>query len=218
MKYSTVLCTVTVPGGFFRLTLHIFMNVQYSTVRLFLKYSIVYRNYALHKRQIFHFDKMVWIYTSTALVDRKAAGLWQLWRVWSTVPLMPKWDKDCHSARLDSTLETGNLLFIAMTNKPEIENKCVITRVAQPDIFKVGYTGLHFTYAVPLAELTFKYEAEMLEGTDQIRISHSTEIAGLLSGMYGFALKNMIKDGCNHMSECVPELASLQSNEPDRDI
>lgn len=151
------------------------------------------------------------------LVDKNAISLWQLWRVWTDMSAMPLWDKDCKSASLETTLEVGSTVAITLKNKPEEEKKCVITRLARPDGYSPKYTGFHFVYAVPLAQISFEYEAACVEGTDQIRVSHSTIISGLLSGLYGYTLKAMIKEGCDHMSDNVPPLAAKARAGPDSD-
>ena len=160
---------------------------------------------------------MVWKYSSSVLVDKSAISLWQLWRVWTDMSAMPKWDKDCEFACLETTLETGNILTIIMKNKPGEENKCVITRAVRPDESSPEYTGFHFVYAVPLAEISFEYEAVCVEQTGQIRVSHSTVVSGLLSGLYVYALKTMIKEGCDHMTVHVPPLAASAPSGPDSD-
>lgn len=70
------------------------------------------------------------------------------------------------------------------------------------------YTAFHFTFSIFLAELDFKYDAFQCTRSNEIRVLHSTEIRGFMSGLYGLALKSMIQEGCDHMSESVPALAA----------
>jgi hypothetical protein len=164
---------------------------------------------------------MVWRYTSSVSVDRsRVSSLWQVWRVWSDIPNMPLWDQDCHSARLESTLEEGKTLYIVMKNKPEVENECIITRVTRPNEVSPKLAAIHFDVALPLAKLSFEYEAELIDGTEGdepvLKLSHTTVISGFLSGIYGYALSKIIKEGCDHMSSTVPTVAENKSSEPEQ--
>lgn len=155
---------------------------------------------------------MVWKYTSTVIVagttnSCSLISLWQFWRVWSNIPDMPLWDRDCESARLDTTMEEGRILFIAMKNKPTNENKCIFSKLMPPNSSSPSQTKFHFVFSVPLAELSFQYEAAIVEGSNDICLTHSTVITGLMAGMYGYLFKDTITSGCDHMSKSVPALA-----------
>ena len=107
---------------------------------------------------------MVFKYTSTIEVSSSKVSLMQLFRVWSDVNLMPKWDKDCHSARLvdGDAFEEGKTLFITLQQNKESgkENCCKVTRVTKPSIVEENesYAGIHFVWSTFLANLSFQYE------------------------------------------------------------
>lgn len=153
---------------------------------------------------------MGWKYTSSIIVDSKSLNLFQFWRVWSNLQLMPKYDHDCHSARFEDDLKEGHGLFIAMTNNPSQEKRCVLTRVMKPDSPTAKCVGIHFLYSTFLADISFQYEANQLLGTDEIEVTHTTVVNGIFSSVVGFALEKMIKEGCDHMTEQVPLLAALE--------
>jgi hypothetical protein len=156
---------------------------------------------------------MGWKYTSTVIVDSKKINLLQLWRVWSNLELMPKWDHDCHYARLEDDMIEGRVLYIAMTNSPTEEKKCILTRVMKPESPSAKRAGIHFLYSTFLADISFQYEANVLEDTDQIKVTHATEVTGIFSGVVGYALEKMIRDGCDHMTAQVPLLAEDEPRE-----
>jgi hypothetical protein len=120
---------------------------------------------------------------------------------------MSLWDKDCENARLDTILEEGRVIFVTMKNNPKVENKCILSKLVPPDSSSPTQTKFHFVYSVPFGELSFQYEASIVEGSTDICVTHSTVITGLMSGIYGYFLHDAIKTGCDHMSESVPVLA-----------
>lgn len=147
---------------------------------------------------------------------------------------MAVYDKDVLSARLEDELAENRTLYITLHNKPTVENKCTITRLVKPrsDI-SPKYTGFHYKFAIFLAELSFQYSAELVDVKEndeeaeeqeansgendqkqKVRLTIATEIAGLLSGVYGHVLKTMVKEGCDHMAKSVPDLAATLSSLP----
>jgi hypothetical protein len=105
----------------------------------------------------------------------------------------------------------GDILYITMHNNPDKENKCIVTKIIGPN--DGNAVAFHFTYSVFFSEFSFQYEAKMLHETNEILLTHSTVITGVVSGVLGYAVSTMVKEGCDHMSVSVPALARVMKGE-----